>query len=845
MQKKVQIGVHSLTGTEGARRLVQAGITNVKLVDDFGSAAEFLAINPDIQIIGRRNSIYPNDPNPRNVTAESLRHLSPQDAVNVWMDIQKPTYILNPLVKIWEGPNEPVWNKVDDMAWYGQFEALRVKALAALGLRAVVGCFSTGTPDITAAVDPWKWWIAFSAALSAARDNNGFLGVHEYSDGPMNEGFDGKYGWNVFRYRRVYDGYLSKNGYANLHILITEYGRLDYRKHTDDQTYANELIWADQELRKDNYVSGAHIFTFGSNNPAWDSYNADSKPLVDILSSYVANAPTINPVVTPPPSTAVLGFDVSHHQVGNDWSKIDQKYSFAIARCANGVTVDETFATNWSEMHRIGLISGTYQYFRPTQNPTTQANLLLNLIGNKYNSGDIRPILDVEVDEGSSNTQLASSIQVWINVIRSKTGVMPIMYSNQSFWNSHSLPDFGCELWIANYDVPAPHIPNAFKTWKIWQYTSKGAVSGINGNVDIDRWNGTLEELKAWVGTSVPVPQPVTTTFSFHDKDAYAWDLLPGAPEFGDTVRVPKGMDFDYVNQEIDITFPQLDGTVRTIRTQFLKPDVRGKEQAEVPDVAFPDGQPAVSHAFKAFAPLWIMYKFQFPTKVGKRYKINWKVNPDLVINYVAADGTPHKTAAPDPYTGWMRLTAVSGAESRKIDFANFKPNEWNNGTNFMFLTWFNNQTILPAQEVVGSVYLELMCPFGVREDGWFVAPPTIEELADPITPPPASIAVFNLDTAIAFLKTLSDPSKFLAMVKGFIYSGIWNDQKPEVTIGFTKTDLNLRDGPSLTAKVLKVLAGGVPIALTGVEKTASGIVWAEVALPRGWVSKSYLNLFK
>ena len=40
-------------------------------------------------------------------------------------------------------------------------------------------------------------------------------------------------------------------------------------------------------------------------------------------------------------------------------------------------------------------------------------------------------------------------------------------------------------LWYARYDVDAPSF---YYDFAMWQYSSKGSVDGIKGNVDMDIW---------------------------------------------------------------------------------------------------------------------------------------------------------------------------------------------------------------------------------------------------------------------------------------------------------------------------------------------------------------------
>ena len=39
-------------------------------------------------------------------------------------------------------------------------------------------------------------------------------------------------------------------------------------------------------------------------------------------------------------------------------------------------------------------------------------------------------------------------------------------------------------IWVAHYDVDKPGYTG---DWGIWQYSSKGSVDGISGNVDMDK----------------------------------------------------------------------------------------------------------------------------------------------------------------------------------------------------------------------------------------------------------------------------------------------------------------------------------------------------------------------
>ena len=63
-------------------------------------------------------------------------------------------------------------------------------------------------------------------------------------------------------------------------------------------------------------------------------------------------------------------------------------------------------------------------------------------------------------------------------------------------------------LWLAQYpnnyvEGSQPSLPRGWFKWTFWQYSEKGAVNGINAKVDLDLFNGTLEELYKFAGAQI------------------------------------------------------------------------------------------------------------------------------------------------------------------------------------------------------------------------------------------------------------------------------------------------------------------------------------------------------
>ena len=83
--------------------------------------------------------------------------------------------------------------------------------------------------------------------------------------------------------------------------------------------------------------------------------------------------------------------------------------------------------------------------------------------------------------------------------VQAATGRVPIIYTGKYFWNDNvGSGDFaGNPLWLAAYVSPCPSTPGAWGGWSMWQYNDNGSIPGIAGNVDVDIFNGTIDQLDA------------------------------------------------------------------------------------------------------------------------------------------------------------------------------------------------------------------------------------------------------------------------------------------------------------------------------------------------------------
>ena len=201
----------------------------------------------------------------------------------------------------------------------------------------------------------------------------------------------------------------------------------------------------------------------------------------------------------------VNGIDVSHNNANIDWKTVAADgIAFAFTKATEGKNFqDPQFNANYAAMKANSIIRGAYHFFRPSADAKAQAENLLEMV-HALEAGDLPPALDVEVNDNQTPSAIISGIQLWLDVVGAALKCKPIIYTSASFWNANlnGTAQFAEHpLWVAHYtSKPQPNIPMGFSRYTIWQFSEQGVVKGIKGNVDLDRFNGSLDQLRTLAG---------------------------------------------------------------------------------------------------------------------------------------------------------------------------------------------------------------------------------------------------------------------------------------------------------------------------------------------------------
>jgi len=223
-------------------------------------------------------------------------------------------------------------------------------------------------------------------------------------------------------------------------------------------------------------------------------------------------------------SAAISGPDVASYQHPSgsaiNWQKVRASgQRFVFIKATEGTRYrNPYFASDWSGSRAAGLIHGAYDFARPNANAGSaarQARYFVATVGKSRHRGDLPPTLDLEVTGGLGPSKLIGWTRQWLNTVQNLTGRKPMIYSYPYFW-THRMAGTRLfrdhRLWGASYGSRPTTFGGAWRTWTFWQYRSTSRVSGIRARADMNRFHGTLTQLRALANMATTTTTSTTTT---------------------------------------------------------------------------------------------------------------------------------------------------------------------------------------------------------------------------------------------------------------------------------------------------------------------------------------------
>lgn len=185
------------------------------------------------------------------------------------------------------------------------------------------------------------------------------------------------------------------------------------------------------------------------------------------------------------------GIDLSCWQEKVNYLELKaQGIEFAIIRCGFGKNIsqkDSKFEDHYAGLKYAGIKIGAYlySYASTIEGAKAEAKNCLEFIKNKkFDLPIFYDLEDAKTTGNANNETITEMAKVFCEEII-KEGYQAGVYANLNWFknklNVKELEKYN--IWLAQWGVEKH---NADFKVDIWQYTSKGKIKGINGNVDLD-----------------------------------------------------------------------------------------------------------------------------------------------------------------------------------------------------------------------------------------------------------------------------------------------------------------------------------------------------------------------
>ncbi len=206
------------------------------------------------------------------------------------------------------------------------------------------------------------------------------------------------------------------------------------------------------------------------------------------------------------PPEQPLGIDVSHHSGAVDWKAVHADgYDFVYLKATEGVdAADPTFRQRWAALGQLDLARGAYHFYVTEDDPKQQAEFFLSQVN--HQAGDLIPVVDIEMIGHGTTGDLVKKLHIFLDLVEQQIGVKPILYTSPAFWDQHLDDSFsGYPLWVAEYQVDSPKLPQGWSTYLMWQFAGDAEVAGVEHEADLSKLGPhiQLEDLRL---TKLPHP---------------------------------------------------------------------------------------------------------------------------------------------------------------------------------------------------------------------------------------------------------------------------------------------------------------------------------------------------
>lgn len=196
----------------------------------------------------------------------------------------------------------------------------------------------------------------------------------------------------------------------------------------------------------------------------------------------------------------VKGVDVSHHNPILNWeSVLEQNITFAYIKATEGTShEDRNYPYNYDLARETNIKVGSYHFYTFGLSGKEQARHFLKIA--RFNAGDMLPAIDVEHSPANPCKDkdyievVVSELKVLEKELYEHFGIHPVIYTNKDCYKLYIKDNFPDNLiWMCDlHNEPSGDVKN----WRIWQFSHKGELPGVDGDIDLNYYRYSFQEFK-------------------------------------------------------------------------------------------------------------------------------------------------------------------------------------------------------------------------------------------------------------------------------------------------------------------------------------------------------------
>lgn len=248
-------------------------------------------------------------------------------------------------------------------------------------------------------------------------------------------------------------------------------------------------------------------------------------------------------------------YDISHHKKVNDFTRIEPRPLLIITKATEGVPgvigdIDSKFSRFYPAIKQAGYNRGAYHFHRKAYPAIDQVRHFLKVVGPWLEPKDLL-ILDVEETGVKAADILTFFAYIQRNLynpvmLYSRKNILePISTTPKQIQQLKRIP-----IWTAGYPyfpdfystIPTSYMPdpNRFGPTWLWQYSDKGQVQGIVGDVDLNligpellailkpvtQGEPTMDRYKLLTDLNMRTTPKLGTVILALPKDSFVWGTL-------------------------------------------------------------------------------------------------------------------------------------------------------------------------------------------------------------------------------------------------------------------------------------------------------------------------------